>query len=184
MTISAGARRAKPKGSQMFRSILVFSLAVPVLASSALAQSPPKMAKASTPKVETGLAVRPSKLPVKDTIDAIAKAAEEKGAKIVAHVDHAAGAKAVGTDMKPSQLLIFGNPKLGTPLMTSNPRAGLALPLKVLAYEDAAGKVWVVNETPASIGAKYGLKAKSEQDAVKAAAGAIDAIIASAAISP
>ncbi len=136
------------------------------------------------PKVEAGVAIRASKLPVKETIDAIAKAAEDKGAKIVARVDHAGGAKAVGVDMKPSQLLIFGNPKLGTPLMTGNPRAGLALPLKVLAYEDAAGKVWVVNDAPAGIASKFNLKSKAEQDAAKAAAGAIDAILAAAAITP
>jgi uncharacterized protein (DUF302 family) len=166
------------------RHILVGTLiASSLLAGPALAQQK-TAAKAALPKIEAGLAIRASKLTVKETIDSIAKAAEEKGAKVVARVDHAAGAKAVGVDMKPSQLLIFGNPKLGTPLMQTNARVGLALPLKVLAYEDAAGKVWVVNETPASTAAKFKLNAKAEQDAAKAATGAIDAIMTAAAIAP
>lgn len=168
----------------MRNSLVVALVAASMLAGAATAQTNSAPTKITLPKVEAGIAIRASRLPVKETIDAIAKTAEEKGAKIVARVDHAGGAKAVGVDMKPSQLLIFGNPKLGTPLMTGNPRAGLALPLKVLAYEDAAGKVWVVNEVPTGIASKFSLKSKAEQDAAKAAASAIDAILAAAAITP
>jgi uncharacterized protein (DUF302 family) len=142
------------------------------------AKSPPP------PRVESGLVLKPSKLPVKETVDAIAKSAEDKGAKIVARVDHQAGAKAVGVEMKPSQVLLFGNPKVGTPLMQTNPRAGLDLPLKVLAYEDAQGRTWVVYTSPAALAKKYGLKSKAEAEAVKTAAGAFDAILAGSAIAP
>jgi uncharacterized protein (DUF302 family) len=174
-----------PKSFALLSSMAVLA----VTASLAHAQQPagPKAAvpaKPTPPRVEAGLVAKASKLPVKETIDAIAKAAEEKGARIVARVDHAGGAKQVGADMKASQLLVFGNPKLGTPLMLTNPRVGLDLPLKVLAYEDAAGRSWVVYTAPAALAAKYKLKSKAEGEAVKAAAGALEAIIGAAAISP
>jgi uncharacterized protein (DUF302 family) len=147
-----------------------------------LAFSGPAFAQ-TMPTVEAGLAIRASKMAVKETIDAIAKSAEEKGARIAARVDHAAGAKAIGAELRPNQLLIFGNPRIGTPMMQGNARAGLDLPLKVLAYEDAAGKTWVVYQTPASIGVRYGLGA-TEQAALTAGANAIEAILAGAGISP
>ncbi len=150
--------------------------AAPVVAKPA--KAPP------SPKVESGLVLKASKWPVKETIDAIAKAAEDKGAKIAARVDHQAGAKAVGVDMKASQVLLFGNPKIGTPLMQTNPRAGLDLPLKVLAYEDAAGRTWVVYTAPSALAQKYKLKGKADAEAVKTATGALDGIIAAAAIAP
>ena len=124
----------------------------------ALAQQKAVAAKpvpAPVQRLESGLIQVPSALSVKDTIDRLAKAVEAKGAKVVAQVDHAAGAKAAGVDMKPSELLIFGNPKLGTPVMEGNVRAGLDLPLKMLAYEDAAGKVWLTYLSPNALRARY-----------------------------
>jgi uncharacterized protein (DUF302 family) len=70
------------------------------------------------------------------------------GATVFARVDHAAGAASVDMQMAPSQLLIFGNPKLGTPAMQADPLAGLYLPLKVLVYEDASGSVWLAYQAP------------------------------------
>jgi uncharacterized protein (DUF302 family) len=164
------------------RLILAVSATALVALSPALTERK-AAAQAALPQVEAGLAIRPSKLAVKETIDAIAKSAEEKGAKVVARVDHAAGAKAVNVDMKPSQLLLFGNPKVGTPLMQGNVRAGLDLPLKVLAYEDGAGKTWVVYQAPTALGAKYGLTGKADE-AVKTAAGAIENVLNGAGIAP
>ena len=86
--------------------------------------------------------------------------------------------------MKASQVLLFGNPKIGTPLMQTNPRAGLDLPLKVLAYEDASGKTWVVYTAPQALGQRYKLRAKADADALNTAAGAMDGILASAGIAP
>ena len=121
-----------------------------------LAQQKTVAAKsAPAQRLESGLVQVASMLSVKETIDALAKAVEAKGAKVVARVDHAAGAKVAGIDMKPSELLIFGNPKLGTPVMQGNVRAGLDLPLKMLAYEDAAGKVWLTYVAPNSLRARY-----------------------------
>jgi uncharacterized protein (DUF302 family) len=62
---------------------------------------------------------------------------------VFAHVDHAAGAQKVGMSLRPTQVLIFGNPQAGTPLMQSRQTIGLDLPLRVLVWEDAAGKVWL-----------------------------------------
>ncbi|WP_135501650.1 DUF302 domain-containing protein [Roseovarius aestuariivivens] len=82
------------------------------------------------------------------TMDALQAAVEGAGATVFARVDHAGGAASVEMDLAPSQLLIFGNPKLGTPAMQDDPLAGLFLPLKVLVYEDADGQVWLAYENP------------------------------------
>lgn len=93
-------------------------------------------------KVETGKSVA-------EAADALEAAVAKAGATVFARVDHAAGAANTGTTIPDSQLLVFGNPKLGTPAIQADPLAGLFLPLKVLVYEDAAGKVWLVYEDPA-----------------------------------
>ncbi len=142
-----------------------------VLVGPALAQQP-KLAKPQP--VEAGLVVRASASSVKETIDKLAKAVEEKGAKVVARVDHAAGAKAVGTEMKPSEVLIFGNPKLGTPVMQGNLRAGLELPLKMLAYEDATGKVWLVYSAPSALKSRYRIKDAAADASLKTMATVLD----------
>lgn len=81
-------------------------------------------------------------------MDALEAAVTGAGATVFARVDHAAGAANVDMELAPSELLIFGNPKLGTPAMQDNPLAGLYLPLKVLVYEDAQGQVWLAYEDP------------------------------------
>ena len=146
-------------------AVLSVSLVTPVLA-----------------RIDGDFLVKPSTRSVKDSIDALAAAVEAAGAKIVARVDHAAGAKAVGAEMKPAEVLIFGNPKLGTPLMQANPRAGLDLPMKVLAYEDAKGKVWIVTTRAAALRSRYGIKGKDE--VITAMTGALDKLTGAAAGTP
>ena len=85
---------------------------------------------------------------VATTMDTLEAAVTGAGAKVFARVDHAAGAKSANLDLAPAQVLIFGNPKLGTPAMQDNPLAGYYLPLKVLVYEDATGEVWLAYEAP------------------------------------
>lgn len=85
---------------------------------------------------------------VASTMDALKAAVEGAGAKVFARVDHASGVEGVGMELAPSQVLIFGNPKLGTPAMQDDPLAGLYLPMKVLVYEDANGQVWLAYEDP------------------------------------
>lgn len=85
---------------------------------------------------------------VATTMDALQAAVEGAGATVFARVDHAAGAMKAEMELDPSQLLIFGNPKLGTPAMQDDPLAGLFLPMKVLVYQDGAGQVWLAYEDP------------------------------------
>ncbi len=85
---------------------------------------------------------------VATTMDALEAAVTGAGATVFARVDHAGGAAKVDLDLAPSQVLIFGNPKLGTPAMQDDPMAGLFLPLKVLVYQDGAGQVWLAYEDP------------------------------------
>ncbi|HKL05905.1 MAG TPA: DUF302 domain-containing protein [Roseovarius sp.] len=85
---------------------------------------------------------------VAGTMDALEAAVSGAGATVFARVDHAGGAASVDMELAPSQLLIFGNPMLGTPAMQDNPLAGVYLPLKVLVYEDAQGQVWLAYEDP------------------------------------
>ena len=124
------------------------------------------------------LVIKESKLSVKDTIDALVKALEAKGIKFAARVDHAAGAKAVSMELAPSEVLLFGNPMLGTPLMQSNPEIGLDLPMKVLAYTDKGGKVMVAYINPDALKARYGITDRDPQ--FKAMAGALEAFTAAA----
>lgn len=88
---------------------------------------------------------------VAQAMDALQAAVDAAGATVFARVDHAAGAAKVDMELTDSQVLIFGNPKLGTPAMQADPLAGLFLPLRVLAYADADGQVWLVYEDPAEM---------------------------------
>lgn len=123
----------------------------------------------------------PSKFSVAETADRLAKAIEGKGIKIAARIDHAAGAKAVGLEMAPTVVLMFGNPKLGTPLMQADPRVGLELPMKMLVWQDSAGKVWLGYAPPAALPSRYALQGKPAQDALAAMTGAMQAFAKAAA---
>lgn len=94
------------------------------------------------------LTTKQSKFPVKETVDRLATALKEKGINPTARVDHAAAAKAAGLELKPTEVLMFGNPKLGTPLMQADRRVAIDLPMKVLVWEDDAGKVWIAYTRP------------------------------------
>jgi uncharacterized protein (DUF302 family) len=85
---------------------------------------------------------------VATTMDRLEAAVTGAGATVFARVDHAKGASSVGMDLLPEQLLVFGNPKLGTPAMQDNPLAGLSLPLRVLVYQDGDGQTWLAYEHP------------------------------------
>ncbi|MEW2913224.1 DUF302 domain-containing protein [Leisingera sp. JC11] len=106
------------------------------------------VALASTLPAAAELVTVQSQKSVGETMDALQAAVEGAGATVFARVDHAAGAQNAALELSPSQLLIFGNPKLGTPAMQADMRAGLYLPLKVLAYEDGDGKVWLTYQDP------------------------------------
>jgi uncharacterized protein (DUF302 family) len=93
---------------------------------------------------------------VAETVDRLAAAAEKAGATVFARVDHGAGAERVDQPIGASELLIFGNPALGTPVMAEAPTAGLDLPLRVLAHEGPGGTVLVYRD-PAALAEAHGL---------------------------
>ncbi|MEM7211244.1 MAG: DUF302 domain-containing protein [Pseudomonadota bacterium] len=93
------------------------------------------------------------------TIDRLAAAVEKAGAKVFARIDHAKGAASVGADLRPTQMLMFGNPKLGTPAIQAGQSIGLDLPLRVVAWETEDGKVTVGYHDPADVAALHGLPA-------------------------
>ena len=110
--------------------------------------------------------VRDSSHSVSQTADRLAAAVEAAGAKVFATVDHAAGAKAVGDELAPTVLVIFGNPKIGTPIIKADRRAGLDLPLRVLIWEED-GATRVGYEDPENLKARYGIEADESFAAMK-----------------
>ncbi|MCB1910773.1 MAG: DUF302 domain-containing protein [Rhodocyclaceae bacterium] len=102
-----------------------------------------------------GLIALKSSRSVAETMDRMETVAKEKGMKIFARIDHAAGAASVGAELRPTTLLVFGSPKGGTPFMQCAQTVGIDLPLKVLVWEDAAGQVWLGYNDPAWIAKRH-----------------------------
>jgi uncharacterized protein (DUF302 family) len=89
-----------------------------------------------------------SALGPRETMDRLETAIKDKGLTVFARIDHAEGARAVGLSLRPTELIIFGNARGGTPLMQAGQEAGIDLPLKALVWEDAEGKVWLAYNDP------------------------------------
>lgn len=109
-----------------------------------------------------GLVVKPSPYPVAETVDRLERAAQERQLTVIARVDHAAAAQKAGLVLRPTQLLIFGNPRAGTPLMQSAQSIGIDLPLKALVWEDDKGKVWLGYNDPVWLAARHGVGDRAE----------------------
>ena len=92
---------------------------------------------------EEGIVKIPSHRSVDETVDKLRTILQSKGVKLFALVDHSGEAERAGLKMPPTKLLIFGNPKAGTPLMLAAPSAAIDLPLKILVAEDSQGQVWI-----------------------------------------
>ena len=107
------------------------------------------MAIAADP--DSGIVRMPSQHCVGATADRLESLLKARGIIVFARIDFSADANRAGLKMRPEQLVIFGNPKAGTPLMVSQPTAGLDLPLKALIWEDAEGKTWLAYNDPAYI---------------------------------
>ncbi|MCB1511711.1 MAG: DUF302 domain-containing protein [Hyphomicrobiaceae bacterium] len=103
------------------------------------------------------LVIKESKHSVKMTLNRLEKLLLSKGIKIMGRIDHAAGAKAAGLKMPETELLLFGNPKLGTPLMLANPQIAAALPMKVLVWTAKSGKVFIGYEDPATLKQRFNI---------------------------
>lgn len=125
------------------------------------------------------LAIKPSNHPVKETLDRLTAALKDKGITPIARVDHAAAAKAAGLELKPTEVLLFGNPRLGTPLMQTSRHIAIDLPLKVLVWEDDAGRVWIGYTTPDTLKARY--KIDGMDEVLKTMAGVLEAFTSAAA---
>jgi uncharacterized protein (DUF302 family) len=97
---------------------------------------------------DNGLITAKSPYPVDETLDRFEAAVTNKGMTIFARIDHAEGAAKVGKELQPTVVLIFGNPTIGTLLMQSVQTAAIDLPLKLLAWEDDGGQVWIAYNDP------------------------------------
>ncbi|WP_132568308.1 DUF302 domain-containing protein [Rhizobium sullae] len=103
----------------------------------------------------------PSEKSVIDTADSLAKLIEPSGLRVFARIDHAANAADAGLDLRPTELLIFGHPMGGTPLMQDRQTAGLDLPFKALIWEDENARVWLTYAGPEHLVERHSLGASS-----------------------
>ena len=104
-----------------------------------------------------GIITQPSLYSVTETIDRLEAMLQAKGITIFVRIDQRAEAKKVGLSLRPTQLLLFGNPEAGTPLMVAEPTIALDLPLKILAWEAADGEVWLSYNDPDYLKQRYSL---------------------------
>ena len=126
-----------------------------------------------------GLITIPSNYGSRDTMNRLETEVRSKGLTVFARVDHAAGAATAGFPLRPTDLLIFGNAKGGTPLMQLDQTIGIDLPLKALVWQDETGKTWLSYNDPSWLAIRYGLGHDAETT-VKAITAALRAITLSA----
>ena len=117
------------------------------------------IAMTANPSAPDGADILASSHGATETIDRLATIVEAHGGRVFARIDFSADAKKAGLELRPEVMLLFGNPKQGTPLMQAAPSAGLDLPLKALAWTDAAGATWVAFDTAEYITRRHGLPA-------------------------
>lgn len=117
---------------------------------------------------------------VRETIDRLAAEVTSAGLVVFARIDHAAGAAQAGLELRPTELLIFGHPRGGTPLMQDRQTAGIDLPVKALAWEDEDGGVWLTYNDASWIAERHGLGPRS-RPAVQAIAAGLATVVQRAA---
>ena len=127
-----------------------------------------------------GLVTIQSSYGPKDTMDRLEAEVKAKGMTVFARIDHAAGAAEAGLPMRPTEVLIFGNAKGGTPLMQSVQTIGIDLPMKALVWQDEAGKTWLSYNDPAWLAQRHGLQSETAA-AVGMMSKALDAVAKAAA---
>src|SRR5208282_6071656 len=110
---------------------------------------------------EKGLITQLSKFSVAETLDRLTNAVAVAGMRVFARIDHAAGAAEVDMPLRPTELVVFGNPQGGTPLMQDKQTAGLDLPMKALIWEDEEGNVWLTYNDSAWIAERHRLGSSS-----------------------
>jgi len=117
----------------------------------------PASPAANPVKYKNGIVDVPSNHSVDETVERVKSILQSKGVTLFAVIDHSGEAEKVGMKMPPTKLLIFGNPKGGTPLMLAAPSVAIDLPLKILVWQDGQGKVWLSYNTPEYLKERHGL---------------------------
>jgi uncharacterized protein (DUF302 family) len=117
-------------------------------------------------RADPDLVTLPSAHGVTGTVERLKDLLGRQSIQVFADIDHAEGAKRVGLPLRPTRLLIFGNPKAGTPLMQSRQTIGLDLPLRILVWEDEAGKIWLTYHRPEFLAQRH--QVHDHDEAVKA----------------
>ena len=107
----------------------------------------------------------------KETMDRLAAAVTSRGMTILACIDHAAAAATAGLELRPTEVLIFGNPRAGIPLMQAVQTIGINLPLKALVWQDAEGKTWLAYNDPTWLARRHGAEAGADRILEAMAAG-------------
>ncbi len=120
---------------------------------------------------DNGLISVESQFSVAETVDRLTKAVTAAGLRIFSRIDHAAGAADLDMPLRPTQLVIFGNPQGGTPLMQDKQTAGIDLPVKALVWEDEKGTVWLTYNDMAWVADRHGLGQASSLEVAAIAAG-------------
>jgi uncharacterized protein (DUF302 family) len=110
-----------------------------------------------TPGKDRGIIDKPSSHSVDETVGRFKEILRARGITLFALVDHSGEAEKVGMKMPPTKLLIFGNPKAGTPVMLAAPSSAIDLPLKILIWEDGQGKAWITYNSPVYLQERHGL---------------------------
>ena len=127
----------------------------------------------------TGLVIKPSPYSVEETEQRFISTLEEKGLKVFAQVDHAQNAEGAGLRLRPTRVVMFGNPKLGTPLMQCEQSVAIDLPQKMLIWQDETGQVQIAYNDPRYLGGRHYLRACGSE-AIKQIASALDNLSAGA----
>lgn len=102
--------------------------------------------------------VKQSRYSVGESLDRLERVLKEKGVIIFSRIFHSLGAKKAGIPMRPTQLLIFGKPKVGSPLINENPLVALDLPMKVLAWQDEKGQTWLAYLNPTELQSRHNIR--------------------------
>ena len=110
-----------------------------------------------TPHTDSGIIDERSQHSVEQTVERLTTLLHARGVTLFALVDHSGEAARIGMTMPPTKLLIFGNPKAGTPLMLAAPSVAIDLPLKILVWEDVQGRIWLSYNSPAYLKARHGV---------------------------
>jgi len=134
--------------------------------------------------VSEGLVTVESRFPVSETIDRLATGAAQAGLLVFARIDHAKGARDAGLDLRPTELLIFGHPAGGTPLILDGQQAGIDLPFKALSWQDENGRVWLAWNDAGWLARRHRLGAASASAVRAISTGASDLATTAAGLSP